>query len=82
LSLSKQLLIDLGADIQAIKSRSLSRSDGMGGNMNGATFYNRNGTPSTPQTSNVGIATGQSQAHTPHLTPSGGRFGQFQYARA
>ena len=53
-----------------------------GRNMNGATFYNRNGTPSTPQTSNVGIATGQSQAHTPHLTPGRGRFGQFQYARA
>ena len=71
---------------------------GMGGrdlntpNMNGATFYSQNGTPSTPQTGIVGIASGQGQTHTPqpqgsmggtgHLTPGGGGFGQFQYARA
>ena len=57
-------------------------------NMNGATFYNQNGTPSTPQTGNVALA---GQTHTPipgqtgnvggHLTPGGG-FGNFQYQRA
>lgn len=40
-------------------------------NMNGATFYNQNGTPSTPQTGVVGLAGGsagqhqQQQTHTP-----------------
>ena len=59
-------------------------------NMNGATFYNANGTPSTPQNGNVGLA---QQNHTPappsnhggmgHLTPGGaGAFGQYQYAKA
>ena len=60
-------------------------------NMNGATFYNQNGAPSTPQTGNVGLAHGLN--HTPipqsvhtglggHLTPGGSGFGQFQYSKA
>ena len=58
-------------------------------NMNGATFYNANGAPSTPQTNTVAMA---HQNHTPgpqpnhggmgHLTPGGSGFGQFQYAKA
>lgn len=63
-------------------------------NMNGATFYNQNGTPSTPQAGSSALAAAQSQTHTPvpqsglgsgmsgHLTPGGSGFGQFQYARA
>ena len=58
-------------------------------NMNGATFYNQNGAPSTPQTSNIGMATGQSQTPVPPgsshnmfgtVTPGG--FGAFQYKAA
>lgn len=60
-------------------------------NMNGATFYNANGAPSTPQTGIAGLA--QQQNHTPvpqsnhggmgHLTPgAAGAFGQYQYAKA
>lgn len=59
-------------------------------NMNGATFYNQNGTPSTPQTSNIGMASGSGQSNTPgppqsshglgSLTPGG--FGSFQYGKA
>lgn len=53
-------------------------------NMNGATFYNQNGTPTTPQTGNIGMAGGPS--HTPipsnmgNMTP--GAFGNFQYQKA
>ena len=64
---------------------SSTRSDLTLPNMNGAVFYSQNGTPSTPQTSNVGLA---SQARTPvpasnlglggQSTP-GGAFGQFTY---
>ena len=77
----------LNAQMSSMGSRDLNTP-----NMNGATFYNQNGTPSTPQTGNVGLAPGQTQTHTPvpqglggmsgHLTPGGGGFGQFQYARA
>ncbi len=76
----------LNAQMSSMGSRDLNTP-----NMNGATFYNQNGTPSTPQTGNVGLS--QNQTHTPvpqgglggmsgHLTPGGGGFGQFQYARA
>jgi CCR4-NOT transcription complex subunit 7/8 len=77
----------LNAQVSGMGSRDLNTP-----NMNGATFYNQNGAPSTPQTANVGIASVQGQTHTPqpqgsmggtgHLTPGGGGFGQFQYARA
>jgi CCR4-NOT transcription complex subunit 7/8 len=77
----------LNAQVSGMGTRDLNTP-----NMNGATFYNQNGTPSTPQTANAGIASGQGQTHTPqpqnvvggtgHLTPGGGGFGQFQYARA
>ncbi|KIX97963.1 uncharacterized protein Z520_06041 [Fonsecaea multimorphosa CBS 102226] len=65
-------------------------------NMNGATFYNQNGTPTTPQTGNIGLAGGQGgggpSSHTPvpahtggagmmgSMTPGG--FGNFQYQKA
>ena len=62
-------------------------------NMNGATFYNQNGTPSTPQTGNVSLAAGTQggggpASHTPvpshnnmgTMTPGG--FGNFQYQKA
>jgi len=48
-------------------------------NMNGATFYNQNGTPTTPQTGNVGLA-GPSHTPIPSMTPGG--FGNFQYQKA
>jgi CCR4-NOT transcription complex subunit 7/8 len=52
-------------------------------NMNGATFYNQNGTPSTPQTGNAGMAGSGTTTHTPvpsaHVTPGG--FGNFQYQK-
>lgn len=77
----------LNAQMSGMGSRDLNTP-----NMNGATFYNQNGTPSTPQGGNAGLA--QNQTHTPapqsalsgtlsstgHLTPGGGGFGQFQYA--
>ncbi|OCT54933.1 CCR4-NOT transcription complex subunit 7 [Cladophialophora carrionii] len=59
--------------------------------MNGATFYNQNGTPTTPQTGNIGMSGGQGgggpSSHTPvpsqnlmgAMTPGG--FGNFQYQR-
>jgi CCR4-NOT transcription complex subunit 7/8 len=52
-------------------------------NMNGATFYNQNGTPSTPQTGNIGMA-GASHTPVPHgmmgsITPGG--FGNFSYSK-
>lgn len=62
-------------------------------NMNGATFYNQNGTPQTPQTGNIGMAAGGQggggpASHTPvpvhnmmgAMTPGG--FGNFQYTKA
>lgn len=58
-------------------------------NMNGATFYSQNGAPSTPQTNNIGMATGTSQTPVPPgsshnmmgtITP--GTFGNFQYPKA
>lgn len=53
-------------------------------NMNGATFYNQNGTPSTPQTGNIGMASGSSHTPVPNhisgMTPGG--FGNFQYQKA
>jgi len=60
-------------------------------NMNGATFYTQNGTPTTPQTGSVGMAGGSGgQSHTPvppgthglmgNVTPGG--FGNFQYQKA
>lgn len=59
-------------------------------NMNGATFYNTNGTPSTPQNANVGLAQQNqtpvpqpNQARMGHLTLGGtGGLGQYQYAKA
>lgn len=55
-------------------------------NMNGATFYNQNGTPTTPQTGNIGMAGGPSHTPVPShgmmgtMTPGG--FGNFQYQKA
>ena len=63
-------------------------------NMNGATFYNQNGTPTTPQTGNISMAAdaqggGGPASHTPvpahtggmgAMTPGG--FGNFQYQKA
>lgn len=57
-------------------------------NMNGAVFYN-NGGPSTPQTKNAGPSH-QNQTPGPqgnhlgmgHITPGGGGFGHFSYAKA
>lgn len=55
-------------------------------NMNGATFYNQNGTPTTPQTGNIGMASGASHTPVPghsmmgSMTPGG--FGNFQYQKA
>lgn len=53
-------------------------------NMNGATFYNQNGTPTTPQTGNIGMAGGPSHtpipSHMGSMTPGG--FGNFQYQKA
>lgn len=55
-------------------------------NMNGATFYNQNGKPSTPQTGNIGMASGSSHTPVPshgmmgNMTPGG--FGNFQYQKA
>jgi CCR4-NOT transcription complex subunit 7/8 len=63
-------------------------------NMNGATFYNQNGTiaPSTPQTGNAGIAQGGSGTPVPPQSSHGmlsgmgsvtpGVFGAFQYNKA
>jgi len=60
-------------------------------NMNGATFYNQNGTPTTPQTGSIGMS-GGGPSHTPvpshggggmmggNMTPGG--FGNFQYQKA
>jgi CCR4-NOT transcription complex subunit 7/8 len=66
-------------------------------NMNGATFYSQNGTPSTPQTGAAGIAS-SGQTHTPQpqsnqlmaglggsgggTLTSSGQFGNFQYGKA
>src|SRR5262249_24849369 len=59
-------------------------------NMNGATFYNQNGTPTTPQPGNIGMTGGMAggPSHTPvpsqgmmgKMTPGG--FGNFQYQKA
>lgn len=79
------LVWGLNGQMSAASNRDLAAP-----NMNGATFYNSNGVPTTPPNGNAGLA---QQNHTPapqsnhggigHLTPGGvGGFGQYQYAKA